>query len=171
MLTLLGSGLSVTALALTAPHEHLHAQYDVTKEALSGQHGAESSVSVSAGSLGIEPPSVFLWKDASGALKGVFMSQTQTAEIPLVAGDTIEVLATAGLNAYGPLLPSSEEVHELMQGLATDLLEQAKMQTCVMEPLPDTVTSTASVSFGDLASGSASLQATWRSEVLCADSR
>lgn len=171
MLTLLGSILSVTALALTAPHELLHARYDAMKEALSGKHRAEGSVSVSAGALGIEPPTVFLWKDANGALKGIFMSQTQAAEIPLVAGDTIEVLATAGLNAYGPLLPSSEEVQELMRGLATDLLEQAKMQTCVMEPLPDTVSSTASVSFGDLASGSASLEATWRSEVLCAISR
>ena len=110
---------------------------------------------------------VYLWTDADGALKGILGSQGETAQLPLLPGGSIETYATAGFNPLAFLLPSDAEIQQVMDDLADKLFAAAKSRACAFVPLPETITPSVSVSLGVGLSGTATLEATWRSSDLC----
>ncbi|WP_421950537.1 hypothetical protein [Pelagibacterium sp.] len=113
---------------------------------------------------------VYLWTDADGALKGILDSQGEAAQLPLLPGDSIETYATAGFNPLAFFLPSDDEIQQMMEELADKLFAAAKSRACAFVPLPETITPSVSLSLGVGFSGTATLEATWRSSELCPSS-
>jgi hypothetical protein len=117
--------------------------------------------------------SLFLVKDAKGAVKGIYPNQAVAMDQALSPGDSLQVLATTqAVGFWDLILPSAniddDMLEEAAKKAAKKLLAMVKASACDFDPLPETISPTVEVSFSLFAGTSLSIQATWITSKVCA---
>lgn len=117
---------------------------------------------------------LYILKDAEGAVKAIYPSQTAAME-QLSPGETVEALATAGMNnggsenasASGNTSIESSAIRQAAEKVAQDMLEQTRSVMCGMKARPTSFTTGAEISFHLFAGTTLQVSATWESDTVC----
>lgn len=116
---------------------------------------------------------LFIVKDQGGAVKGIFATQAQVLSKPLMAGDTVETLATVG-DFASPSASSAVDtgsMQEVARQVAQNLLEQARSTMCALPVRPQTFTTGAEVGISFFAGTKLQVSATWVSADVCTSTK
>lgn len=114
-----------------------------------------------------KPDNIYLWTSTAGVVKGIYASQSEALTQQLSSGDTIKALAAAPQLTVSSVSRPASYFKDIAQEAARQLLQSARDAACTLDPKPDTISPTVSVSFSALAGGSMSVSATWQTATLC----